>query len=388
MPDEQPSLLYVATVAPTVQHFLSPYATHFRALGWRVDVAASQTGENQGLRDVFDNVYEVPLSRSLFDLPGIARSERSVERLLLRTRPSIVHVHTPIAGFVTRLAARRISAELRPGVIYTAHGFHFHSQGHPATNALFLAAELLAGRWTDRLIVINDEDEAAARRHRIVDVSRLLRLPGIGIDLGMYSRSAVSAGDTAAAKTDLRFAAGAPLFVVIGELNPNKRPDDVLAALTAMRHTEATLVFVGEGPQRGRLESEVRAARIGDRVRFVGFIPDVRPLLGAATALVLASRREGLPRSIMEALAFGIPVVASDARGNRELVGDDGFIVPIGDVEGLSRAMDRILDDPARTNTMRRRGRSRMLAGYDLRVLIQRHEAIYRSLLEERMARH
>lgn len=380
--EELPSLLFVATIGGTIRHFLVPYAAHFRSLGWRVEAAASGAKGDPTLERAFDRVYELPLSRSPFDLAGIARSERAMERVLAESSPSILHAHTPIASFVARLAARRMPNARRPAVIYTAHGFHFHRLGHPATNALYRSIERLAGRWTDRLIVINDEDEAAARRYRIVPDRSLIRLPGIGLDTQRYDRSAVSPADMQEARKALQVG-DAPVFLVIGELNRNKRPTDVVAALAGMRHTEAALVFAGDGPLRTSMLDMIQAMGLAPRVRLLGHLKDIRPLLGASTAVVLASRREGLPRSIMEALAFGVPVVASDARGNRELVQDDASLVPVGDVPALSRAMDRILDDPARAAELARSGRQRIIERYSLGPLIAQHEAIYRDVLAE-----
>jgi glycosyltransferase involved in cell wall biosynthesis len=287
------SILYVTTVAKTIRQFLIPYAAHFRNLGWRVDAAARGVSGDPALRDAFDHVYELPLSRSIFDLGGVARGVRAVSRVLA-SRPDIVHVHTPIASFVTRLAVSRLPAEGRPQVAYAAHGFHFHEGGRAVTNAVFLAAERLAGRWTDRLIVINDEDYLAARRYRIVPPSRLVLMPGIGLDTQAFSRSSLSGGALAQARQELGVGADTPLLVVVAELSRNKRPADVIKALALMLHTEARLVFVGPGDQ-APFQALAGARGLQDRVRFTGLVDDVRPLIVIATALVLPSTREVCP---------------------------------------------------------------------------------------------
>jgi len=121
------------------------------------------------------------------------------------------------------------------------------------------------------------------------------------------------------------------------------------------------------------------------RVRFAGFVDDIRPLVAGATGVVLASKREGLARSIMEALALEVPVVASTARGNRELVGDDGgIVVPIGDVRRMADALDWLIDHPSERQQMGVAGRARMVSTFDLRITIRRHEELYREMLEER----
>ena len=377
------SLLIVATVAHTIRNFLLPYATHFRARGWRVDAAANGGGDDEVLKEAFDHVYELPLSRSILDVGGIVRAERAVAALL-DTAPDIVHVHTPIAGFVTRVAVHRAPAERRPAVAYTAHGFHFYEGGGRAANALFLTAERVAGRWTDRLVVINDEDEAAARRHRIVPQNRLVHMPGIGVDTTRYARSSVEAGDITRTREELGVPADAPLFVVVAELRSRKRVQDAIAALALVRHPDARILLAGHGPERSRLEAIAADLGVRDRVQFLGFVPDVRAVVCAATALILPSEREGLARSVMEALALEVPVIASTARGNRELVGpDSGILVATGDVRGLAAAMDRLIDNPDDRRAMGAQGRKRMVENYDLPILLRMHEAMYQALLAE-----
>ena len=379
-------LLIVATVGHTIRNFLMPYAAHFRAKGWRVDMAANGAGDDEVLLAAFDHVYELPLSRSILDIGGILRTARAMSAIL-ETGPDIVHVHTPIAGFVVRVAVHRVPADRRPAVAYTAHGFHFHSGGNVATNALFLTAERVAGRWTDRLVVINDEDEAAARRHRIVPRSHLVHMPGIGVDTRRYAPSSIDAEDITRIAAGLGIAADAPVFVVVAELRSRKRVQDAIAALAAMRHQDARLLLAGLGSERAHLETLVKDLGVQERVHFLGFVQDVRPLVRAATALILPSEREGLARSIMEALALEVPVIASTARGNRELIGiDSGIVVATGDVPGLAAAMDRLVDNPDERRAMGVRGRERMVEGYDLPILLRMHEDMYHAMIAERDA--
>ena len=178
------------------------------------------------------------------------------------------------------------------------------------------------------------------------------------------------------------------MFVVVGELNRNKRQRDVIAALATMRHPEAKLVLLGEGPERPSLESSIADLGLQDRVHMLGFVREVRPAVRTATALILPSGREGLARSVMEALSLEVPVIASTARGNRELLGThSGILVRTGDIRGLAEAMDRMIDHPDEARAMGRRGRARMVEQYDLEVLIRMHEELYRGMLAERATR-
>ncbi len=150
-----------------------------------------------------------------------------------------------------------------------------------------------------------------------------------------------------------------------------------------MRNPEAcSLLLLGDGLRRAVVEKTAAMAGVADRVFMPGKVADVRPLVAGALALVQASSREGLPRSMMEALALEVPLVATRARGQPELVGDDrGWLVDIGDVDAMAAAMDRILSHPAGAAAMGRRGRELILERYDLRLIIQEHERMYASLL-------
>lgn len=210
-------------------------------------------------------------------------------------------------------------------------------------------------------------------------------MPGIGVDTEWYSREGVGPAEIAKARRDLSVAPGTPLFVAVGELSRRKRMADAINALALMRHRNAILAIAGSGTEQGRLEALARERGVWDRVRLAGKVSDVRPLVSSATALILASGREGLARAIMEALSLEVPVVASTARGNRELVGSDaGFIFPIGRVDQLAYRMDWLIEHPADAEEMGRRGRTRMVEQYDLRPLVRMHEDLYRGMLIER----
>jgi glycosyltransferase involved in cell wall biosynthesis len=390
----RPSLLIVATTYRTIMSFLLPHAQHYRSSGWRVDAAGGPlriSADATAYPDFvsrFDHAYLLPLTRSILDIRGILKAGRELNAIIDQWRPDIVHVHTPIASFVARTVVRLRPRSSRPAIVYTAHGFHFFPGGNPLANAVFLLVERVAGRWTDRLVVINEEDEAAAIRHRIVPRRRLCRIPGgVGLDLAYWSADAVAGQDVADVRSRLGIEPGEPMFVIIGELNRNKSQGDAIAAMAAVRGARPHLVLLGDGPTRGELTAQARELGLEDRVHFLGFIAEVRPFVRAANALLLVSRREGLARSVMEGLALGRPVIASTARGNRELLaGGGGILVEVGDVAALTSAMERLIDDPAEAEAMGLRGRQSMVDGCDQEDIIRLHDAIYADVLAEREA--
>ena len=170
-------LLIVTTVNDMMRDFLLPFARHYRALGCTVDGMARRDDTFEACATAFDRLWPIGWSRSPWDLWNLLDNVRTVRSVVARENYDLVHVHTPIAAFITRMALRRLRALGKLRVIYTAHGFHFHTGGPALPNALFLAMEKLAGRWTDYLIILNHEDMVAARRHRIVTADRVRYMP-------------------------------------------------------------------------------------------------------------------------------------------------------------------------------------------------------------------
>jgi glycosyltransferase involved in cell wall biosynthesis len=376
-----PRLLLATTVPVTLRAFLIPLARRFRGRGWRVDAVAEGISACPDCREAFDRVRDVSWSRNPFDLQRMARAAEQIREIALREDYDLVHVHTPVAAFVTRYALRRAQRNGGPRIIYTAHGFHFHRGGTLWQNLLFRELEKLAGRWTDYLVVINGEDEEAAHRYRIVAPCRIRYMPGIGVDTGCYSPQAESDGEAARVKAELGLAPGVSMLLMTAEFIPRKRHRDALAAFARLARPDACLVFAGNGPLEAAMKQSAARLEVTDRVRFLGFRDDVPALMRAARATILVSDQEGLPRTVMESLSLEVPVIGTRIRGIRDLVEDGaGILVPVGDTDALARAMAWMLDHPEEARAMGRRGRVRM-ARYDIRRILEMHEALYEEAL-------
>jgi glycosyltransferase involved in cell wall biosynthesis len=370
-------MLVVTTIPTTLRDFLVPFARHFRARGFRVDALADGVSAFPECVAAYDRVWDVSWSRNPLDPRNFRTAPRHVHDLVRRERYDLVHVHTPVAAFVTRCALRYLRRQGAVRVIYTAHGFHFYRGGPRLRGAILRGLEKLAGRWTDYLVVINREDEEAARRHGLVPPDRVRYMPGIGVDMQYYGRNAVRDSDVAAVRHEMGLSPGDVLFLVVAEMIPRKRHADVLRAFARLGRPATFLALAGNGPLEGQLRRLAATLGIANRVRFLGERRDVPALVLASVATVLASRQEGLPRSIMESLSLGVPVIGSRIRGVADLLhGGGGLLVEAGDVAGLAAGMARILDQPEEARAMGRRGRERM-ADYELRHIVKLHEELY-----------
>ncbi len=327
--------------------------------------------------EAFDKIWEIRWSRNPLHPRNFVSAPKQVREIVTREGYDLVHAHTPVASFVTRLALRHMREQSKPRVIYTAHGFHFYEGAPRLKNFLFRELEQWAGRWTDYLVVINREDEQAALRYGIVPPERLRYMPGIGVDTQHYSAHAVSPAEMARVRQELGLAPNDRLFLMVAELIPRKRPADALHAFAQLRRPEVHLAFAGPGPLLDEMKQLAARLGIARRVHFLGFRKDIPSLIQCSVATLLCSEQEGLPRSVMESICQGVPVIGSRIRGVTDLLQDGrGLLVPVGDVRGFAEAMTWILDHPSDAQTLGGRGRE-AVAAYDLSHVIDLHEKLY-----------
>ncbi len=375
-------LLMVTTIPLTIANFLFPFAKHFREQGWQVDAMSCGFTPTDPCRQVFDRVWEVQWSRNPLDPRNLLNTPGKIREIVMREKYDIVHVHTPVAAFVTRYALKDLRSQIGTKVIYTAHGFHFFPGGHPIKNAAFLTLEKLGGKWTDYLVTINQDDEAAVKQHQIVPPGSALYMPGIGVDLDYYNSQMVSDSALAAVRTELGITEKMPLLLSVAEFTPRKRHQDTIAALVKLNRPEVHLAIAGDGilmPQMKQLAIDLGVA---DRVHFLGRRGDIPVLMKAAIANILVSNQEGLPRSVMESLALYLPTIGTKIRGTQSLLADDcGLLVDVGDITGLAAAIAWIIDRPEAAQAMAKRGREH-LNTYDLPSIIQLHEQLYAQALD------
>ena len=376
-------LLMVSTVCSTLRMFLAPFARHFRGLGWQVDGMARGIPDCSTCVESFARVWDIDWSRNPLDFRNLLVCTQKVRNIVEREGYDLVHVHTPIAAFVSRYALNPLRKERGLKVIYTAHGFHFHQYGHPLKNAAFLALEKMAGRWTDYLVVVNKDDEMAAHRHRIVPRDRITRLPGTAIDPEFYSRNSVTEESVAEVRREIGLLPTDHLFLMIGEFNPGKRHRDAVRALAEIKRTDVHLACAGAGPLMEAVRKQADELGVGDRVHLLGGRLDVPVLLRASDGCLLPSAREGLPRSVIESICMQTPVIGTDIRGIRDLLFDGrGRMVKLGDSTAIAREMQWIIDNPLEVREMTSRAREAVWE-HDLPRVLDAYSRLYARALRD-----
>ena len=377
-----PKLLIITTIQRTLRDFLLPYGDHFRSLGWQVDAMANVRDPYPVAEEHFDHFYAVDWGRNPLDPRNFGRTPRFIRELVEREKYDIVHVHTPVAAFVTRFALRKLRAAGTVKVVYTAHGFHFFKGNSPLKNFVFLNLEKLAGRWTDHLIVMNREDFSAAQTHRIVPPEHLTLMPGIGVDLSKYSAASVTAEQIAAVRRELGLAPEDKYILMVAEFIPRKRHQDAIEALALTAEQQLHLVFAGSGPTMDEMRKLTASKRVQSRCHFAGHRNDIPVLLKGASAMLLPSQQEGLPRSIMEAMVMGIPVIGTNIRGTQDLLENGcGILYPVGDTRSLASIFAQASSGDPSFDSCAQQAMTHVKK-YDLSAVLHMHEKLYLEIMQ------
>jgi glycosyltransferase involved in cell wall biosynthesis len=301
----------------------------------------------------------------------------------------IVHVHTPVASLVGRLAAHLARVPL---VVYTAHGFYFHEHMPAGRKAMHIALERRFGRYTDFLFTQSAEDAATAIREHIMPPSRVLAI-GNGVPLDAFE--GVSPEAIAQCRKHLSLDATAVVVGIVGRLVEEKGYGEFFAAASLLARENQGVYFLVVGdvvkgdrtPFKDRITERLRGdAVLRQRVRFIQHTDDIPTIMRVIDIFVLPSHREGMPRSIIEAMAAGKPVVATNIRGCREEVVDaeTGYLVPVRDAAALADRIRRLLADPSLRRTQGRAGRRRAEALFSEAGVVGRLVAALEGLLRER----
>ncbi|MGL6345142.1 MAG: glycosyltransferase family 4 protein [Waterburya sp.] len=367
-------LLIVTTISRTIRDFTIPYIRYFKQLGWQVDGMAYDISHDSECIAELDSVWEIQWSRNALDPRNFWRGVARVREVVAQENYDLVHVHTPIAAFVTRYALKDFP---KTKVIYTAHGFHFYRGGNPLKNFIFLGLEKLAGKWTDYLVTINKEDENAAKKYRFLPEERIIYTPGIGLNLEQYDPRQVSEADIKAVQQELNLTTNDILFLSIAEFTPRKRQQDQLIALKKLNRPEVHIAFAGYGITQNKIERLSAKLGLQQQVHFLGHRRDIPSLICASHGVLLTSQQEGLPRCIMEAFCAAKPVIGTKIRGIQDLLVDDcGILIDVGDTNALAVAMRTIIDHPQQAAQIGQNGRQKV-DSYDVQKIIKIYVDIY-----------
>lgn len=337
-------ILFVSTIISTINAFLIPHINMLQKQGHIVEVAANTLiGDKDKLEDIGVRINHVEFQRSPFSKDNLMALNR-IKKLVARERYDMVHTHTPIASFLTRLACRNI---INLKILYTAHGFHFF-RGAPKLNWLiYYPVEKLASRWTDAIITMNSEDYKLAKIFKCRKSNVVYKVDGIGVNLERFSSQLCEKKEELRVKHN--YSNHDFILFYAAELNRNKHQDLLIKAIPMLKENipHIKLLLAGDGILSEEYSNLAKSLHVEKHVDFLGYRKDVPELIAMSDISVSASRREGLPVNVMEAMAMGLPLVVTNCRGNIDLVkdGENGFVIESDDIEEFTSYIEKLYNE-------------------------------------------
>jgi glycosyltransferase involved in cell wall biosynthesis len=375
--------VHVTTTDISLSLLLGPQLRAFAAAGYEV-IGASAPGPHVADLTRWGIRHE-PLANATrsMDPRRDAQALFELRRLFHRLGPDLVHTHNPKPGLYGRFAARLARV---PAVVNTVHGLYALPEDPWAKRAVVYSLERAAAACSDAELLQNVEDLDVLRRLRVPE--RKLHVLGNGVDLSRFDPARVDRARVAQLRESFGVGPDDIVCGVVGRLVWEKGYREVFEAASRLRAIAPRVHVVVVGPSDTAKEDAItevdiaRAERDGG-IRFLGLRDDVEDLYPAMDLYVLASYREGFPRSAMEAAAMGLPLVVTDVRGCRQVVDDgvSGRLVPVGDAVALADAVAAIAADDAGRAAMGRAGRAKALREFDDRRVIDITLEVYERLL-------
>lgn len=336
-----PKVLFTASTWSHIANFHRPYLQAFRELGWQVHTACG--GPDRDIPEAHRRV-RLPFEKKMSS-PANFRAQRQLRRLMEEEAYQLVCTHTSLAAFFTRRAAAGVHP--RPPVVNVAHGYLFDDSTPQPKRTVLLAAERLTAPQTDLLLTMNQWDTDMARRCRLS--RRVCAIPGMGVDFSRFDPPR----DRADARSALGLAPGDTALLYAAEFSPRKNQAMLLRALPLLPPS-VKLLLPGQGALFDACRDLARERGVADRVCFPGQVADMPLWYAAADMAVSASRSEGLPFNLMEAMYCGLPVVASAVKGHTDLIrpGVTGSLYPWDDAETFAARVSALLDAPESARAM------------------------------------
>jgi glycosyltransferase involved in cell wall biosynthesis len=319
-------------------------------------------------------------------LPAMARSIRPVKDfkvllslvwLIFKEKPNIVHTHSSKAGIVGRLAAKIAGVS---HIIHTPHGHVFYGHFGLFASKIFMWVERIFSKFTDRMVALTDGEMDDYINLSVCSPEKLLKIhSGVAVEQFMQSN-----GNRVEKRRSLGLDQNEAVIGFVGWLLPIKGPDYLLKAMDYVwhEHPETSLVLVGKGDLDVDLRAEALRKNVNGKVKFLGWREDIDEIMPIFDMLVLPSLNEGMGRVLVEAMAAGKPVVASEVGGIPDLVrhGETGYLVPPADEKALADGIKKLLDDPERAKQMGQRGKE-YCRQFSLEAMIEKLDDLYSGLI-------
>ncbi|WP_432772792.1 glycosyltransferase family 4 protein [Francisella salimarina] len=314
--------------------FHIPTFKMLKELGYEVHVAAKNDYEEISQLQIpfCDRYINIDFDRSPLSIKN-CKAYKQLKKLIINEQYNIVHCHTPVPSVLTRLAAKSIKQ--KPKIIYTAHGFHFYKGSKYINWLAFYQIEKYLSKYTDVLITINQEDYSIAKAKFKAKKTELVN--GVGIDIDKFRP--VLSNEKAELRKKHGFDEKDFIITYVAELVKNKRQLDLIKAVQQVNNSKIKLLLIGQGIEHSNYSEYIKNNNLDNKVELVGYQNNINEWLNIADLYVSTSEREGLPINILEAMTVGVPVLASNCRGNRDLTSEE-YLFEVGDIQRLKKLIN------------------------------------------------
>ena len=350
-------ILFVATVRSHIGQFHMPFIRELKARGVEVHAAFKDNSADKPGLDLsaIDKTFEVPFERQPLR-PNNIKAYRELKKIIDGNGYDAVHCHTPMGAVITRLAAKS-ARKKGTKVIYTAHGFHFFKGASIKNWMLFYPVEKYLSKYTDCLITINSEDCELAHKKKF-RAGKIYKVHGVGVELDKFK--AVDADEKARLRAEYGYDGDTFIMRYPADLSVRKNQPMLFDALQkiAEKNKNVKLLLPGQPIRLEEYKRMVSERGIADNVEFLGYRRDINNLVGLSDLSVASSFQEGLPINIIEAMAMGNAIVATDVRGNNDAVEDgvNGYLVPVGDSDLMAEKILELMNDREKLRTFGENG--------------------------------
>lgn len=363
-------ILFCASTTSHINNFHLPYLKAFHEMGYQVWVAVDKSEPIQYV----DKVIAIPFCKKFFSFHNI-KAIFEVKDLLKEEKFDFISTHTTLASAVVRAAVMQLHCD-RPEVFNTVHGYLFN-ESDGLKKWKYLLPEKICASVTDVLMVMNHEDYDIAEKHKLYR-GRLYYIDGMGIDLSKFT--SVSQDERSALKKKQGFSEHDFLFVYAAEFSKRKNQSLLIRAFANIctKIPNTKLLLAGDGLLLEECKTLAKELHVQNQVQFLGYVEDMRKLYAICDICVTTSCIEGLPFNVMEAMACGLPVIASDIKGHRELVeaGKTGLLFENGNQKELEEKLKLLYLDISLQEALKCKSQ-KIVKRFELRSVLDRIMMVY-----------
>lgn len=344
-------ILFISNICKKISNFHMVSIEAAENNNYEFHFAANFTLMPDEMKKTYANVHfhHINLKRFPFH-PKNLLAIHELNKVIREIKPDAIHCNTPIGGALGRICGAKNKVDV---VIYTAHGFHFYKGAKGVGPFIYKKLETIMAKKTDVIITMNQEDYYAAQKMKLKGNGKVFSVHGVGISTKEYQSSTDVAVEK---KHDLKLKQSDIVCIAMGDLIKRKNYETSIRSIALLNNKNVHFLICGDGPEKKRLEALARELKVDEQIHFLGYRDDIKSLLSISDCFLFSSFQEGLPRSLMEAMASGLPCVVSNIRGNTDLIvdGHNGFLCPADDASAFCDALKTIISDSNLRNLMRK----------------------------------